>query len=326
MIAGVPLPSISVLGAFFCLVFGLACASAEPSSERSLPEPTAASATAPPNNQGRILTIGDIGADNPGEKIERLRPLANYLRERLSDEGIDEVGILIAQNTEDMGRYLKNGRVDIYFDSPFPTLKVQELSGSRVILRRWKGGDATYWSFIFANRSSGIASLEDLQGRIIAVEDPSSTSGFLMPVATLSQQGFQLQEVSWDTQDVDPHEIGYIFTKNESNSVAMLMQGRVAAAALSNQDYYALPDEVKQELVTLVSTAPVPRQLVSVQPNIDPHLMYKIIEILTAMDEDEFGAKILSDFKKTKRFDALPPESDRALEELKLLMKMISTD
>ena len=147
-----------------------------------------------------------------------------------------------------------------------------------------------------------------------------------MPVATLSQQGFQLQEVSWDTEDVESYEIGYLFTKNEKNSVAMLMQGRVAAAALSNQDYYALPDQVKQELVTLASTAPVPRQLVSVRPHIDPQLEDKIFEILTGMDEDEFGAKILFDFKENKMFDALTPESDQALQDLKLLMKTISTD
>ena len=307
-------------------MLGLACAAAEPSFQRSLPELTTAFATDAAPNKDRILTLGDIDADDPGGRIERLRPLADYMQEKLSNSGVDEVGILIAQNTEDMGHYLSSGKVDIYIDSPFPTLRVQEISDSQVILRRWKGGDPTYWSFIFANKSSGITNLKDLPGRIIAVEDPYSTSGFLLPMATLRQQGFSLQEVSSDLQDVEPDQIGYLFTTNERNSVSMLLQGRVAAAAISNQDYYALSDEIKQELVTLISTTAVPRQLVSVQPNIDPHLMYNISEILTAMDEDELGAQILFDFKETRRFDALPPESEQALEDLKLLMKTISTD
>ncbi len=54
-------------------MLGLACAAAEPSYQRSLPELTTAFATDAAPNQDRILTLGDIDADDPGGRIERLR-------------------------------------------------------------------------------------------------------------------------------------------------------------------------------------------------------------------------------------------------------------
>ncbi|MCH9008869.1 PhnD/SsuA/transferrin family substrate-binding protein, partial [candidate division KSB1 bacterium] len=54
-----------------------------------------------------------------------------------------------------------DGTVDFYFDSAFPTLAVQELSGSQVIARRWKHGEPTYWSTIITLRDNGITTVGD---------------------------------------------------------------------------------------------------------------------------------------------------------------------
>ena len=91
------------------------------------------------------ITLGDIDANEPVKKIKRFQPLANYLAEHLEDFGIKGGNVVIARDIEEMAKFLKDGTVDVYFDSPYPTLATQERSGSKVILRRWKTGVATYW-------------------------------------------------------------------------------------------------------------------------------------------------------------------------------------
>ena len=105
-----------------------------------LPEPE----DIPSANQ--VITIGDIDPDSPKKKIERFTPLANYLADQLQEFGITEGRVVIARNVEEMAMLLEKGDVDVYMDSPFPALKIQEMVGTRIIGRRWKGGDPAYWS------------------------------------------------------------------------------------------------------------------------------------------------------------------------------------
>ena len=86
-------------------------------------------ATPPPPpdtlSEDQIITVGDIDPDEPAKKIKRFQPLADYLADRISDYGIETGQVVIARDIEEMAGFLRDGRIDIYFDSPFPTLGVQ---------------------------------------------------------------------------------------------------------------------------------------------------------------------------------------------------------
>ena len=73
-------------------------------------------------------------------------PLADYLAENLGEFGIQEGWVVISRDVQEIAGFLNDGTVDVYFDSSFPTLAVQKLSGSEIILRRWNQADPTYWS------------------------------------------------------------------------------------------------------------------------------------------------------------------------------------
>ena len=104
------------------------------------------------------------------------------------------------------------------------------------MLRRWKGGIADYRSVIFTSKQSGITRLEDLRGKIIAFEDPGSTSGYLLPKLFLLKKGFSVVEKATPAAKVSPVDIGYIFADTDKNIVNLVMQEKVAAGAFSNDD------------------------------------------------------------------------------------------
>jgi phosphonate transport system substrate-binding protein len=66
----------------------------------------------------------------------------------------------------------------------------------RLVLRRWQRGKAEYQSLIFAKKDSGINSLQDLRGKVIAFEDPESTSGHFLPRFFLVKRGFKMVETN----------------------------------------------------------------------------------------------------------------------------------
>ena len=110
------------------------------------PHVVAPAATPPSALAGeRIIVIGDIDAFEPLKKIKRFGPLADYLAENLTAFGIQKGEVVIAKDIPEMAHYLDQGEIDFFFDSGFPTLAVRRLSGSQVILRRWKGGSSEYW-------------------------------------------------------------------------------------------------------------------------------------------------------------------------------------
>ena len=214
------------------------------------------------------------------------------------------------------GGVLTGGAVDLYFDSAFPTLAAQKASGSEVIARRWKQDSPTYWSTFVALKASGIERVDDLVGKVIAFEEPFSTSGFLLPAGTLLERGFTITEVSSPDEDVAGGVIGYYFSFDEQNSIALLLMGKVAGAGISDQDYEELPADVKQKIVAFDRSIAVPRQLVSTRAGLPGKLVDKIRDLLVGMDETDEGRQILEGLKNTRRFDPLPPGSETALSDL----------
>ena len=213
--------------------------------------PSSSTAGVEPQEQSQIISLGDIDPDEPPKKIAKFQPLADYLAANLADLGIQKGQVVIARDIDEMGRFLSEGTVDVYFDSAFPILATQDLSGSKIILRRWKGGIVEYWSRFIAKKDGGIASVEDFMGRVIAFEEPRSTSGFLLPAGTLMQRGFTLTEVSEPGAQVSVDEIGYYFSGDEENTVELVLRGDVAGGGISNEDYQELPAAIMDQLVVL---------------------------------------------------------------------------
>ena len=306
---------VSIVGLTATLAMG--CGSTLPTSDPSAP-------TSPTAELSRTITLGDIDHDEPAKKIKRLKPLADYLADHLKEFGIQQGRVVIARDIEEMARFLKDGTVDIYLDSPFPALVAQELSGSKVILRRWKQGQPTYWSTYIALRNNGIASVEDFVGKVIAFEEPHSTSGFVLPAGALIRRGFRLKEVRAPEASLAPDEIGYFFSLDEETTVELVLQGRVAGGAISNLDYDELPAEHKQEIAAFGDTFAVPRQLVSARSGLQRGLVDTVSELLTGLDQTTEGREILANLKKTKKFDRLPPDSEATLSELKALIALVT--
>ena len=269
---------------------------------------------------GRAIVLGDI-ADDPAKKIARFTPLAEYLAANLSEHGITEGRVKLAPDMETMARWLAASEVDLYFDSLYPAMIVGDPSGARPILRRWKDGVSEYYTVIFARADSGIDSLDDLRGEVLALDEAFSTSGFLLPLAYLAEQGVRAVPATGALAMNADEAVRYSFSGDDENTLRWVISGVAAAGAIDDEGYLKLPEETRAGLVSIAETMTVPRQVAMLRPGVDAALEDAIAGLLLALDESPEGLEVLEVFKTTQ-FDAFPDGPEAALASLRTLYKL----
>jgi phosphonate transport system substrate-binding protein len=86
-----------------------------------------------------------------------------------------------------------------------------------VVIPREQDGTISYISVMVVRKDSGITSIEQMKGHSLAWADPNSTSGYLIPSATLKQQGIDLADGAYFSRTgfAGGHEQGVVAVLNK---------------------------------------------------------------------------------------------------------------
>src|SRR5438105_229996 len=95
-----------------------ACAPAAALTQAPTTQPTTEATPA-----GRAIVLGDIG-DDPAVIIQGTQPIADYLAAQLKDQGITHGEVRVAKDADEMAQFIKDGKVDLYFDSLYPAMLI----------------------------------------------------------------------------------------------------------------------------------------------------------------------------------------------------------
>jgi phosphonate transport system substrate-binding protein len=273
----------------------------------------------------KTITLGVI-SEKPRERIKEYRDFVHYVAQRLSSTSEIKGNLVVARTVPQLTTLLNEKKVDFYVESPYPTFLINEQTGAKLLLRRWKGGRSEYRSLIFTKRDTGIIRLEDLLGKIIAFEDPGSTSGYFLPKAFLHRKGFKLTEKQSFQANVSLNEIGYLFAHgDEDNSINWVLLRKVAAGTFSDNDFDALSNRKATELNVLAETETIPRHLVSVRNDLELTLVSRLKETLLAMHHDKESRKILKEIDKTTKFDLLPEGEEMMYQKIRELFRFFQS-
>lgn len=251
------------------------------------------------------IVIGEISGD-PIEAVEEAQPLADYLAANLEDYGIVSGRVVVADDMDEMIALFEDGEVDLWFDSVFPATVVSDLTGAEIFIRRWKKGVEEYHTVIFTSADSGITSLADLPGHMIAFEEDFSTSGYMLPFTYLVQEGLTPAEKEDMDDRVDPDEVGYIFSDDNDNTVLWVFEGRVDVGAIENTDFEDLDPGLIDLFTVLAETEAMPRHVGVMRAELDSDLAEAITVLLQNAHEDENAQDALEAFSKTSQFDDFP--------------------
>ena len=271
--------------------------------------------------EGRALVFGDI-SDDPAEVIDGTQPLADYLAERLREYGITSGQVRVVSTIAEMTELLKNGEVDLYFDSTYPATLISDETGAEIILRRWRFGVEEYHSVIFTTSESGIESIQDLPGHMVAMDAPYSTSGFMLPAVEMVENGLSLVGKRGYGESVQPDEVGFVFSYDDENTLQWVLSGLVSAGVTDDYNFdVAFPKEVTQELVVLARTESAPRQVVLARSGLEPELLDAIKQVMVNIHDDADGQAALEAFQTT-RFDEFPEGIELATGRMREMMEI----
>ena len=255
----------------------------------------------------QTVTLGLVSEIHRAQIEGHFQDFVRYVAGKLFAAPDFEAKIMIAPSAFQLARLIEQKKVDFYMESPYPTYLINDMHGAaKLLLRRWKSGMAEYRSLIFTKNNGEVSRLEDLRGKVLAFEDPGSTSGHFLAKSFLLKKGFKFADKSRFDPYGSPTEVGYVFAFSQEKLVDMVLAKQAAAGAFSDDDYARLDEKKKSAITILAQTERVPRHFLSVRKDFAPPLVDRLEKILLSMHENEQGRRILKNTDDTTKFDLLP--------------------
>lgn len=266
-----------------------------------------------------VLVLGRI-SDDPAAHYDQLKPLLDYVVQRMGDVGIREGRVLMARDLRQMESYLRRGRVDWVTETAGSAMVLAARARARPLLLTERSGVGAYRTVFIARSDSGIDGLDDLRGHSIAFQNPTSTSAYFVPAMTLIDRGLDLEILLSPFDRPAEGSVGYLFARSEFNISTWVHKGLVDAGAFSNLDWDSMqrmPESYRRDLVAFHTTDEYPRALEMVRGDLQDAVAARLREVLAGAANDPAASEALQRFFGTTRFLPIDAETARSLDTLK---------
>lgn len=257
----------------------------------------------PANNE---LVMGLIPAENSEEMIEKFEPMRAHLEQELGRP----VKVFTATDYAGVIEAMRQDRVDIAWFGPLSYILAEQEAGAEAFaVGVAADGTSTYHSIFVVPGNSALQSINDLQGKNVALVDPASTSGGLVPSFMVSEAtGQKPEEFFGKLTYAGSHDAAALAVKN----------GTVDAAGMSEITYLKM---LKEGLITpestrvLVKSDALPGSPLVYRSDLDEDTKTKVRDvILNAHNEIE-----VTGYGEILRYEAVTPA------DYDLIRSMIST-
>ena len=266
-----------------------------------------------------MLVLGRI-SDDPKAHYEQLKPLLDYVVPRMADVGITEGRILMARDLQQMGSYLRRGRVDWVTETSANAMRLQARAGAQPLLLTERDGAGTYRTVVFVRTDSDITSLDALRGRSVAFQNTASTSAYVVPAMQLLERGLPLQILLSPMDRPDPRSVGYVFARSELNIATWVHKRLVDAGTISNLDWndpQRIPPSYRKDFRIIDQSRDYPRALEMVRGDLDARIRERLRQVLLEAGNDPDAREALLQFFGTTRFLPIDEGASDALDELR---------
>ncbi|CAG9620559.1 phosphate/phosphite/phosphonate ABC transporter substrate-binding protein [Sutcliffiella rhizosphaerae] len=236
------------------------------------------------------IVMGFVPSQDSESIADTVEPLANRLGEEL---GIEVEGRVMTDYTaliEAMG----SNQVQVGFIPAFGYVLANEQYDVEVILKSMRRGSGTYKAQYVVHADSGIETLADLEGKVWAYADPTSTSGFLFPASQLmdefniaTTQDLQMDFFS-DTLQTGGHDTAAIAVYEGDADVATTFDD---VRTTLEEEY---PD-ILEKLKVIGYTEDIPNDTISVTKELDKELVEKIKTVFLSLNEDPEMIQIMNE-------------------------------
>jgi len=218
---------------------------------------------------------------------ENMKQGRDMLMEAMTDFLGVPVEIYICSDYNAVIEAMRNEKVHIAQFGPFSYIIANERSQAEAVCVTAANTDsAVYYSYLVTHVDSGIKNIEDIRGKTMSFVDPASTSGNLVPRATI------VANLGVKPEDIDTGVFSSVqFAGSHENSFLAAANKSVDVAAVSSSTYVKTIDKglVKAEDIHIIfKSDPIPSSPVAVYGGLPEDLKAKIIEFFHTYDNPEY--------------------------------------
>ncbi|SJZ74676.1 phosphate/phosphite/phosphonate ABC transporter substrate-binding protein [Novilysobacter spongiicola] len=275
-----------------------------------------------------VLVLGRI-SDDPVAHYDQLKPLLDYVVPRMAGTGITEGRVLMAPDARQMASYMRRGQVDWVTETAGSGMLLSDRAGAEPLVLTERDGRSHYKSVFFARRDSGITSLDQLQGRTVAFQRPSSTSAYFVPAGELLGRGYTLEILLSPTDALRGDEVGYLFARSELNISTWVHKELVDVGVMSDVDWAnpaRMPPAFKPDLAIIGRSDDYPRAVEMVRPDLDGPVRERLRQVLMEAAGDPAAADALRQFFGTTRFLPMDATSRDALQGIRSGVRRVRSE
>lgn len=249
-------------------------------------------------------------AFQPQENPEGLQPDAKRLAAFISEKTGYEVEIFLPTSYASVVEALRGGHADVAYFSGWPYAIAHNRANAELLVAEERRGTPYYYSQWYALEDSGIDSLADLKGESIAFTSPTSTSGYLFPLAKVIDEGHL-------ETGQDPKEFfgEVLYAGGYQQAMLALINGKVKAAAASD---YALEqyltEEQRARVKVIARQGPVPTHGIAIRGDLPVDVKDSVKKALIALNEPEYRDLLKSIYGAEKLVERSHDEHVQALE------------
>ena len=260
----------------------------------------------------KVIKMGFVPLKNSEKLVEDLKPISDYLSERL---GV-KVEAFTASNYIGVVEGIGSGSVDFGIIPPFSALLAQKQSNAKPILTsKGKTGKPGYTAELYVRKDSGIKNLQAVKGKKVAFVDPSSSSGYIYPGAMLVEAGLNLEK-----------DISYQFSGGHDKSLQLLLNKDVDVIATFDgvEDRYAKDfPQAKTDIQKLATSDMIPGIMVTVSSKMDKDLQDKLEKALRDIENDP---KLKELFTKMFSITGFTDVDQEAYKKVEATAKVMNVD
>ncbi|MGO1642242.1 MAG: phosphate/phosphite/phosphonate ABC transporter substrate-binding protein [Lactobacillus amylovorus] len=267
----------------------------------------------------KSLTIQFVPSQAATKLQARAKPLEKMLSKRL---GIP-VHVSMSTDYNTVVEAMKSKKVDVGFLPPDGYVLAHKQGAADLLLQaerygvKQPGGKATnqlvksYRAEILVKKGSKIKNWKDLKGKTISVQNPTSTAGYVFPVAELKQKGL---DVTKDCKlvTVTGHDQAVLNVLNGDTDAAFVFEDARNIVKKDNP-------KIMSQVVPIYFTKPIPNDTISVIPSMSKSFRKKLAKAFIAVGKSKEGKKVIesvyshegyayakdSDFNVIRKYDKI---------------------
>lgn len=241
----------------------------------------------------KSLTIQFVPSQAATKLQARAKPLEKMLSKRL---GIP-VHVSMSTDYNTVVEAMKSKKVDVGFLPPDGYVLAHKQGAADLLLQaerygvKQPGGKAnnqlvkSYRAEILVKKGSKIKNWKDLKGKSISVQNPTSTAGYVFPVAELKQKGL---DVTKDCKlvTVTGHDQAVLNVLNGDTDAAFVFEDARNIVKKDNP-------KIMSQVVPIYFTRPIPNDTISVIPSMSKSFRKKLAKAFIAVGKSKEGKKVI---------------------------------